>query len=233
MKTLWLALGLALSLGVTSAEPTATSLLAPGQIDPARLLPPPPAPGSAEAQAEIAELKQVAASRTADDLAEAIRDDKDESGDTFADAIGTGFDLAKLPATARLLKAVGAAEEVASKDAKAFFKRPRPWIVIPGWQTCAPHKDGPALNSYPSGHATIAYAMGVVLAALMPQKAQAILASSARFAQSRIVCGVHYRSDLAAGQTLGTVLAIDLLENQSFHAEFDAAAAELSAAHLR
>jgi acid phosphatase (class A) len=75
--------------------------------------------------------------------------------------------------------------------------------------------------------------MGVVLASLMPDKAQAILTRASQFAENRLVCGVHFRSDIVAGQTLGTVIAVDLMQNADFRKEYDAAAAELSAAHLR
>jgi acid phosphatase (class A) len=209
-----------------------TPLLSEDAIDASRLLPPPPAPGSPEALAEIAELKAIAASRTPAQIATAVRDAKDESGDTFADALGPSFDLAKLPATAKMLADIGATEDFVSKRAKKFFRRDRPWIVIPSWTTCTPPKPGPAQNSYPSGHATVAFAMGVVLASLMPEKSQAILESSREFAESRLVCGVHFRSDIVAGQAFGSVIAFDLMQNPAFRSEYDAAATELSAAHL-
>ncbi len=197
------------------------------------LLPPPPAPGSPRALAEIAELKDIAARRTPADFDAAARDAHDETGAFFAGAIGPGFDFAKLPATARLLSDVHDSEEAVTKDAKTFFHRDRPWIAAPDLKTCTPEKPGPAPTSYPSGHATVGYAMGVVLAALMPAKAQAILARSQSYAESRLVCSVHFRSDIEAGQAFGTALGLKLLQTPAFRAEFDAAAAELSAAHLR
>jgi acid phosphatase (class A) len=138
-----------------------------------------------------------------------------------------------LPATKKMLQDITATEDTVSKGAKKFFHRPRPWIVIADWKTCSPHKDGPALNSYPSGHATLTYAMGVVLSSLVPDKSQAILAASSRFAESRMVCGVHFRIDLAAGQALGTVLGNDLLNSPAFQADYTAAADELIKAGIR
>ena len=215
------------------AKEEGESYLGTTVVDVSHVIPPPPDGGSAQALAEIAELRQIVAARTPAELAEAIRDDKDESGDTFAAAIGPAFDLEKLPATKKMLEDITATEDTVSKGAKKFFRRPRPWIVIANWQTCSPHKDGPALNSYPSGHATLTYAMGVVLSSLVPEKSQSILAASARFAESRMVCGVHFRSDLAAGQALGTVLGIDLLNSPAFQTDYTAAADELVKAGLR
>lgn len=232
MRGFAIAVALLLAGGAAQAE-DGRPLLTAARIDGAHLLPPPPAPGSPAETAEIAELKAIAAHRTADEFAQAARDDKDESGQFFASAIGPGFDLARLPATAKLLADILATEDAVSKDAKQHFARPRPWIVIADWQTCAPHKPGPAKNSYPSGHATVAYSEGVVLAALLPDKSDAILRRAAAFAENRLVCGVHFRSDIVAGQVLGTVLATRLLEDAAFRTEYDAAAAELTAAHLR
>lgn len=229
--------GVVLVAGLAFAGPggasAATALLTADQVDASLLLPPPPAPGSPRALGEIAELKDIAAHRSQAELEQAARDDKDETGAFFASAIGPGFDFAHLPATAQMLGDIGATEDAVSKGAKKFFHRDRPWIVIAGWETCSPHKPGPAQNSYPSGHATIAYSMGVVLASLMPDKAQAILSRASQFAENRLVCGVHFRSDIVAGQALGTVIAVDLMQKPDFRREYAAAAGELSAAHLR
>jgi acid phosphatase (class A) len=58
--------------------------------------------------------------------------------------------------------------------------------------------------------------MGVIFASLMPTKAQAILNRAAGFAENRLSCGVHFRSDIEAGQTLGTVIATDLRQDAAF-----------------
>jgi len=233
MRIPLLFLCLALSCATAQAEDAAKSFLDPSQVDASRFLPPPPAADSAQARAEIEELERIAKERTPETFAAAARDARDETGAVFADALGAGFDLARLPATARMLGDVHAAEEAVSKPAKEYFHRERPWVLDPALVTCAEHKPGSSPTSYPSGHATIAYAMGVILAALVPGKAQAILARSAQFSENRLVCGVHYRSDIAAGEAFGTIIAIDLMQNAGFRTEYDAAAAELSAAHLR
>jgi len=230
-------LGLAVAtLLVAAAAPFAASaevFLTPADVPAALLLPPPPAPGSAQALAEITELKTVAAMRTQAQFDEAARDAKDETGDWFADSIGPGFDFAKLPATAKMLADIHETEEALAGPAKTFFHRDRPWIVEPSLETCTPKKPGPAATSYPSGHSTTAFAMAVVLAQLMPAKAQAILARARLFAERRLVCSVHFRSDIVAGEAFGTAIGLKLMENSGFRKEYDAAAAELRAAHLR
>jgi acid phosphatase (class A) len=201
------------------------ALLDPALVDASRLLPPPPAPRTARANKELAEVKSLVAHRTAAMKAAAARDAEDETADIFNVALG--FDLATFPLSTRLLQLVIMEEDADTKPAKSFFRRDRPWIVDPSIKTCTPIKPGPAANSYPSGHATFAFSMGVVLASLVPEKSQAILRRAGEYAENRVVCGVHFRSDIIAGQQYGTVLALRLMENPEFKALMDASRAEL------
>ena len=209
--------------------PAQAAMLDPAEIDAARLLAPPPATDSSRAKAEVAELHAIASASSPALIEAARRDDADEKPDLFNAALG--FDVAALPATSKMLNDVLKEEDADSKTAKTYFHRDRPWIVDASIKTCVPVKSGPAANSYPSGHTTLAFSMGVVLAALMPEKAQTILARAAEFGEHRLVCGVHFRSDIAAGQQFGTVLALRLMEKPAFKAAMEAAHAELRAAH--
>ncbi len=210
-------------------SPVAASaaLLEPSQVDASRLLPPPPSAGSVEEKAEFDELRAIAARSTPEMRAIAKHDAEDETPDIFNAAIG--FDIAATPATFKLLKMVVDEEDGDTKGAKAFFHRERPYAVDPALKTCTPVKPGKAANSYPSGHASLAFSMGVVLASLMPEKSQLILARAAEYAEHRLVCGVHFRSDIAAGQQFGTVLALRLMQNPQFQAQMNLARAELRA----
>jgi acid phosphatase (class A) len=69
----------------------------------------------------------------------------------------------------------------------------------------------------------------VVLAALLPAKSQAILARASEYAEHRLVCGVHFRSDIVAAQQYGTIVALKLMENPTFQAQMAKAQAELAA----
>ena len=204
-------------------------LLTPAESDAARLLPPPPKPGSPAAKAELAELHAIAVRSAPDMVAAAARDAMDQKPDMFNGVLG--FDAMALPATARLLTEVFEEQAAAGKPAKDFFHRDRPWIVDPTIRTCTKQPPGPAANTYPSGHSTTAFSLGVVLAALMPEKAQIILARAAQAAENRLICGMHFRSDIVAGQQFGTALALRLMEKPAFKAQMAAARAELRAAH--
>lgn len=214
-----------------AAKPRAeATFLTAAELDATRFLPPPPAVGTPAAAAEIAELHAIESARSPAALAHASSDDTTKDASIFVGVMGAGFDLKALPATAKLMAEVRHEEKVAADAAKAAFKRPRPWIVDSSLKSCS--RDDAPLSSYPSGHATMGYSMAVVLSDLAPDKAQALLARAADYAESRLVCGMHVRTDIVAGQVLGTTVAFDLLSNASFRADRDAAAVELAAAHL-
>jgi acid phosphatase (class A) len=218
-----------LASGLVWSVSAQAGLLAPEQFDAGRYLPPPPAADSATTKTELEELHAIGARSTPEERAVATHDAKDEKADMFNAAIG--FDLSTMPETFKLLTMVGDEEEDDTKAAKAYFHRNRPYAVDSSLQTCTPVKPGKAANSYPSGHSTLAFSMGVVLASLMPEKAPAILARSSEYAEHRLVCGVHYRSDIVAGQQFGTIIALKLMENSTFQAQMAKAKAEIQAAH--
>lgn len=226
MTRIVLAAGLAACLA--AIVPAQSQTMAPDVIDAALILPPPPAAGSPAAKADLAELDRIVAARTQAEEAAAARDDGMENPSAFQGVLGPSRDLARLPATAKLLDDVMAAQKAAARSAKMEFHRDRPWVAEPGLATCAMR--GGEHSSYPSGHATMGFAVGVVLADVVPDKAQPILARAAEFAHNRLVCGMHYPSDVVAGQALGTAVAELFLHDPAHRSEIAAAAAELKAA---
>jgi acid phosphatase (class A) len=228
---------------VASAKPpmpTTLKFLNPVDVDPARLLPAPAKDGSDVQQREMSVVKNLIHTRSKERYAEATWDARHEDPTPFAAVIGPNFDLTKLPATAKLLADVLNDQTVATSEAKDFFKRKFPVAAEePGdsyreW-TCDVADRKPSalpLRSYPSGHSTMAYTFGVVLAALIPEKSQAILARSASYAYSREICGDHYHSDVEAGHVLGTTLGVLLLNNAALRPEIQASKAELRAAQI-
>ncbi|HWU26541.1 MAG TPA: phosphatase PAP2 family protein [Rhizomicrobium sp.] len=222
---------IALAVGAASASAFAKPIfLTPPDYDPKLLLPAPPLDGSPAAKAELSELESIEATRSNAEFAKALHDDETENATIFEATIGDGFVFAKFPATAKLMSEVRNDEKEAASAAKNLFLRNRPWIVEPALKTCA--RSDPPQSSYPSGHATMGYAMAVVLGALVPEKAQAIMARANEYAENRLVCSMHYRRDIVAGEVLGTAVGVALLHNTAFKADFDAAEQELRAAHL-
>ncbi|MGV9290414.1 phosphatase PAP2 family protein [Streptomyces sp. NPDC003719] len=93
--------------------------------------------------------------------------------------------------------ALTAGAHLASMGVKRVVRRPRPAHVQPLVRTAGRH-------SFPSSHATSAAAAAVVFGALGVRAAWPLAAA---VCVSRLVVGVHYPSDVAAGVALGALTA--------------------------
>lgn len=215
-------------MALAAGDAAATPYLDPALFNPAQTLPAPPAHGSAEEAAEIDALHRLIASASKQRLAQAKADAEDEAPDLFNSTLG--FDLKSKPATWALLTLVHAEARQASTAGKIFFHRMRPYSADPSLPFCERAADPakPEFTSYPSGHATLGYSVGWVLARLMPDRADALLARAHDYALSRQYCGAHYASDTEASHVVGTLAAATLWNDPRLAARIAAARAELT-----
>jgi hypothetical protein len=77
---------------------------------------------------------------------------------------------------------------------------------------------GPVMNltnspSYPSGHTTYGYTGAVLLALLVPERYQQMIARGAEYGNDRILMGAHYAMDVMGGRTLALYDLAHLLAN--------------------
>ncbi len=196
------------------------------QFDVRAVLHAPPAEGSAQTAAELAELHRIEAARSPAALARAKADAADESVFLFRTVFGAGFTPARLPKTAAFFDRLQAEEEAETDVAKQFWHRPRPGLADATLHPCKVSHSA----SYPSGHATDAYLIGLVLAGVAPERRDAILDRAADFAHNRMVCGMHYASDVEAGRLAGTALAAVMLADSRIRADLAPVRRELKAA---
>ena len=148
----------------------------------------------------------------------------------FACALGVGLDARTAPTLHDLLGRVLTDSRPYIDPAKDHYARPRPYLAQRG-NICV--EKSPALaksGSYPSGHSTVSWAWGMILAELAPDRATQILARARAYSESRVVCGVHYPSDIAAGRLNGSALFATLQSSQAFRADMETARAEVAAA---
>ena len=85
---------------------------------------------------------------------------------------------------------------------KRAFRRARPHGPVSWWDIHAPDQ-----FSFPSGHTMNAFAVATLVTVHVPVAAPLAFAVAASVGASRVVLELHYVSDVAAGATLGTVLA--------------------------
>ena len=79
---------------------------------------------------------------------------------------------------------------------------------------------------YPSGHSTTGYLEALVLVMIVPEKRDAIMARADDYAHSRVVCGVHYPTDVAASKYVAYAIMGIMMNNSQFRKELEAARAE-------
>ena len=77
---------------------------------------------------------------------------------------------------------------------------------------------GPIMNlinspSFPSGHTTYAYTGTLILAVLVPERYQQMVARGAEYGNDRILVGAHYAMDVMGGRTLAIYDMAHLLAN--------------------
>jgi membrane-associated phospholipid phosphatase len=107
--------------------------------------------------------------------------------------------------------------------AKQHFDRSRPYQVDP---EIKPPFAPPIGKSYPSGHASSAFAAAKVIAALAPELSKEAYSLATQVAVSRVYAGVHFPTDVVAGAMLGTAVAAKALSMT--HRDLVAAVAALS-----
>jgi acid phosphatase (class A) len=191
------------------------------QVDLTRLLAPPP--DAKQARQELDELLRIQKSRTAADEAACVGDQV-ISVFRFADVLGGGFTPENLPKTNALFLRVVASVHVPLAKAQDHWTRKRPPLVEPAIK---PVGQVPATAAYPSGHATNGNLMAILLADMVPEKAAALRARGALFAERRVLAGVHYPSDIEAGAQSAPAIAQALFQDPQFVADYAGAEEEL------
>lgn len=211
--------------GLANSALADDAYLAGSHLNPVELLAPPPLPGSAEQAADLAEVRAIHAAAASADTTAASMEEK-LSVWVFAPAIGTYFDAARLPKTAAFFKRVQQATETFEEEGKNYWKRPRPYVVDPSLANGKPEKS----YSYPSGHSLRGTVYALVLADLVPDKREPILAKGREIGWHRVELARHYPTDIYAGRVLAQAVVRELKNDPAFEKDFAEAKAELAAA---
>ena len=170
---------------------------------------PAPPPDATATSAELTQLKEAMATGNAND----------QSLVTYWDAGSPPYRWIEIalaqyrsgppnPYVARAMALVNVAlydATIASWEAKYTYNRSRP----SGVASLIPMPNTP---SYPSTHAAAAGAAATVLAYLVPEQADFFAAKAEEAGQSRLLAGVAYPSDVAAGLALGRAVGEKVIE---------------------
>jgi acid phosphatase (class A) len=188
------------------------------------ILSPPPARDSATTAAEVKELHRIEAGRSAEQVTQAKADDQEEDIFLFRSVLGAGFTAEALPITASLSAHIRKDESAAGSPLKNIYRRPRPYQIDSTLHpVCAVNSEP---TSYPSGHSLSGYLLAFTLVQLVPEKRQQILDRADEYVHNRLVCGVHYASDIEASRRVAYVIFGSLVASPNFQRDLAAAREE-------
>jgi acid phosphatase (class A) len=210
---------------VSFAKESTLNYLAAGQPDAATFLAPPPLPDSAEQAADMDEVKAVYHAATSNDMAAAYSEKK-FTVYNFTEAVGAYFVETNLPKTTAFFEKVQLDAETVTDLGKDFFKRPRPYVTDPSLANGKLEKS----FSYPSGHSTESMVLALVLADLLPDRHDAIIAHARLMGWHRVQIARHYPTDIYAGRVLAQAIVEKFKQSADFNRDFAEARAEVTAA---
>lgn len=179
--------------------------------------PPPPSYGSDAFRAQVAQVRAVSDSRTATQLR--IAQYWENLTGSFAAGAwnlvarsglaARGFDEARSARTLALMHMTGFDAQIACHDSKYTYWVPRPTQADPQITLAIGVPNHP---SYPSNHACISGAVGLVLDAMLPDSGGVYAAMGRQAGESRVFAGIHYPMDLDAGFEIARKVAARALE---------------------
>ncbi len=204
--------------------------LASSPVDFRAVLGQPPTTDSIEDRADhqaIMEFQAVAAMRR-----KTAELDSDWVYPRFAEAFGGPIDRHASPALITLLNRAIRDVSNTTFAAKGQFHRPRPYQRFQLQQVCGeqaapkPEPNPTQGSSYPSGHSAYGWAVAMILARVAPERSEVLMARAEEYAQSRLICGVHFPTDVEAGHTIAAAVVSRLDGSADFQADLARARAE-------
>ena len=182
-------------------------------------LPPPPAAGSNQDRQDLAAVLEWQTKRTPADCARATPEASHPDYDAFFGAISP-FPNPMPREAAEFFQHVREDTFHVVDGFKRTYDRTRPYGRDGAVHPCIPTPKG-SRYSYPSGHSTLGWELGLVLADLAPGRRAEFLQRAEQIALDRVIGGVHHPSDVAAGKELAEQIHAGLLKNPRFLADLE------------
>ena len=199
--------------------------LEPGKVDVASLIGLPPAMTSPEQKREFDEVLQITLNRTPEREKAAIADQY-QTLNRFLEGAGIPFAGNEHREVRLLFREAQVELGIVLLGVRRLTNRQRPFTV---WNRVRvkPCPGGrPEGTSFPAGHAATAALYAELLTQAAPELAAKFEERVTDYGESRLICGFHYRGDLAAGDKAGRAVAKALLADRAFRSRFDDTRAE-------
>jgi acid phosphatase (class A) len=186
----------------------------------------PPCDSCDETQAELAELLALQKSRTPEE-AEHAKGDHNRSVGRFLGEVGITIKEDQLNFANHFFQCIDRIVHDAVGNAKTKFSRTRPYKLTDNGLHFLKNLKADDGSAYPSGHAAYGTVIGLVLADMVPELREKIYDRIQDYGFSRMKAGVHFRSDVYAGEIAGAAIAVSLYQNDEFRHAFERAKIDL------
>lgn len=221
--------------GTPPAPPRPVGYLAASEIpDTYRILPPAPHAGSAAKAEDIAAFRETRKLKGEPRWLLAQADARESNIiDDMTCALGVQLTPTTAPHLFHMIPRLGRDASRSTTSPKEQYKQVRPFLYLGDKDAICTEDDRDDLRksyAYPSGHTTWGWTIGLILAEAAPDRATPILARSRAFGESRVVCGVHWASDVSEGRVNGAILVSALHAKPEFAADLAEAKLEIAAA---
>jgi acid phosphatase (class A) len=194
------------------------TFLSKDAIDPATVIPPPPAHASSEDQADLKEILDLQNSRTPKDCVRAATEVHVNLGSFYGKPYGP-LTQDQVKKWDPLFKKAQYDTDYLIQEVKVHYARPRPYASDPKINPCIKRE---TTGAYPSGHAAIARVLERLLEIVDPAQKTEIDAREKQIAHDRVMGGVHHPTDIRAGGELGDHIFDLLMKNPKFAEQLEA-----------
>lgn len=210
-------------LSQSDAYAQSRGYLAGREVDFRTILGPPPAVDSPwdHADQELVEAYQkVDAARF-----ESAKLDEEQLYPRFDKAFGRPIDRKTAPILVALLDRALLDVDATAAAAKDHFHRPRPFQRLQLDRVCnrgdAPKPEDHPLHgaSYPSGHSVHGWTVAMILSRIDPDRAPSLTQRAEEYEESRLICGMHFPTDIEAGQVVAAAVVSRLDSSREFQAD--------------
>jgi len=157
-----------------------------------------------------------------------------EAAGIFSCALDAPITEAETPYLYQMLRRTAQDAGLSTFRAKSEYERLRPFIQN-NEPICTPEKDAKyrESGSYPSGHSAIGWAWALILSEIAPDRSDEIMDRGRAFGESRMVCNVHWDSDVREGRTVAAAVVAKLHSNPGFIYDFAVAKEEVAAVRAK
>jgi acid phosphatase (class A) len=197
------------------------------------ILPAPPAANSAALAADEDAYRSTRSLRNSPRWAQAAKDAQlrfPAPAENFSCALDAPISQQESPHLYMLLRRSLTDGGLATYTAKDHYQRVRPFVANND-ASCTPEEEAALRKdgSYPSGHSTIGWTYALILSEIAPERTNVLLERGMAFGQSRVICGVHWQSDVTEGRVVAASTVARLHADPVFRAELEEAKKEMAA----